>query len=625
LKPYNAMKKLMTLLLFSSLSFGQNEMEREKIRQASNPEEVSRLKQMYVEYFEEQSKLIDAYHTKNNSTAKDRFALQRIIDGIPFFYTTDNAGSVATLRADSMYPGGSLGLNVTGQGITIGIWDGGKVRNTHQEFVGRITLGDGAATNNGHATHVAGTAFASGVSATRKGFAYQASGRTYDWTSDASEMITFGDSGFLVSNHSYGNIAGNLPIEQFGMYNSQSIEVDNIMNAFPYYQVVKSAGNDRDNNSITQVLLDGGYDLLTGVSCAKNVLTVAAVNQVTNYTSPSSVQMSSFSNFGPTDDGRIKPDISAKGTSVSSTNSVTDASYNVLQGTSMSAPAITGLIALLQKHYNNLNPTTFMKSASVRGLICHSAREAGEEVGPDYGFGWGLADGLNAAQVISSKGTTGILDERSLENGATYTASFTINSSQDINVTICWTDPTGSANISSNNDDRSPRLRNNLDLKVIKDGTIYYPWKLNPDEAYAPATNNSDNNVDNVERVQVFNATPGTYTIQVNHKGTLQNGSQDYTLIASTTNGLTLNNEDFIADNSFFVYPNPVNEQLYFSNPNNYELSSLSVSDITGKQIMSMDMAQGLDSINVSNLQSGVYFVKFTTNDNSVVKKFIKK
>ncbi len=201
-------------------------------------------------------------------------------------------------------------------------------------------------------------------------------------------------------------------------------------------------------------------------------MTVAAVNQVSNYTSPASEQMSAFSNYGPTDDGRIKPDISAKGVAVNSCTAITDASYTSLQGTSMSAPAITGLIALLQKHYNNLNPTTFMKSASVRGLLCHSAREAGYEVGPDYEFGWGLADGLSAAQVISSKGTTGVFDERNLANGETFTTSFTINSAQDINVTICWTDPAGSANVSSNNDDRSPRLRNNLDLKVLKDGNI---------------------------------------------------------------------------------------------------------------------------------------------------------
>jgi hypothetical protein len=44
----------------------------------------------------------------------------------------------------------------------------------------------------------------------------------------------------------------------------------------------------------------------------------------------------------------------------------------------------------------------------------------------------------------------------------------------------------------------------------------------------SPATNNSDNEVDNIEKVFIENAEPGTYTIQVTHKGALLNGSQDF-------------------------------------------------------------------------------------------------
>jgi subtilisin family serine protease len=44
-----------------------------------------------------------------------------------------------------------------------------------------------------------------------------------------------------------------------------------------------------------------------------------------------------------------------------------------LSGTSMAAPAITGLIVLLQQHYKNVN-NVFMKAATVRGLH-HSADE----------------------------------------------------------------------------------------------------------------------------------------------------------------------------------------------------------------------------------------------------------
>lgn len=618
------MKKIILVFLFvSSVVYSQSEIERTRIKAASNPTEVQALKDYYVQYFDTQKRLIDEYATVHNLSEKQRFSLQRIIDGVPYFYGTDNAGSATTLRATSMYPGGSLGLNITGQGMVAGVWDGGKVRDTHQEFVGKITLGDSNSSLNGHSTHVTGTVLASGVSLSRRGLAYQASGITYDWTNDASEMISFADLGFLVSNHSYGNIAANLQTYTFGMYNGQSIETDNIMNAFPYYQIVKSAGNDRSDSSILQQNIKGGYDLLSGVSTAKNVLTVAAVNQVTSYTSPDDVVMSSFSNFGPTDDGRIKPDISAKGVGVVSTNSTTDAAYTTLQGTSMAAPAITGLILLLQQHYNTLNEFSYMKSASVRGLLCQSAREAGPSPGPDYSFGWGLADGQSAAQIISNKGVSSIFDELSLQNSSTYTTTFTINSIQDINVAIAWTDPTGSANASTDEDNRTPRLRNNLDLKVIKNGVTFYPWRLDPDSPTSPAVNDADNNADNIERVEVFNADPGTYTIQVTHKGSLVGGSQDFTLIASSTNGLTLNSPNFVADNNFFVYPVPTKDFINFSNPNNFDVNEVTITDITGKLVVANPSISS-NSIDVSNLQTGVYFIKFTTDGFSTVKKFVK-
>ena len=601
-------------------------MERKKIMEASNPQQVQALKNYYKSYFEEQKINIDAFNKKNNATEEQKFALQRIIDGTPYYYSIDNAGSVTTLRANSMYPGGSLGLSITGQGMTAGVWDGGKVRSTHQEFTGRITLNDAATDNSSsfHATHVTGTILAQGVSPSRKGFAYQASGRTHDWTNDANEMIDFGNAGYLVSNHSYGNIATNLTVAQFGMYNSQSIEVDNIMNTFPYYQIVKSAGNDRNTTTILQVAMEGGYDLLSGVSTAKNVITVAAVAQVTTYTSPDSVVMSTFSNFGPPDDGRVKPDICAKGVAVSSTDAGSDTDYAVLQGTSMASPAITGLILLLQKHYNNLNPTTYMKAATVRGLLCQSTREAGFDTGPDYGFGWGLADGMNAANVITNKGISTILDEKTLLNAATNTVTFTINAQQNINIAIAWTDPSGVSNVTNDEDNRTPRLVNNLDLKILKNGTTYYPWKLDPDLPASGATNIADNDVDNVERVEIFNAQPGTYTIQINHKGTLQGGLQNYSLIASGSIGLTLNSDDFVVDNNFFVFPNPANNELHFSNPNNIEVSNISINDISGKLVVSLNATAIKDTIDISNLQSGVYFVKFTTENKAFVKKIIK-
>lgn len=618
------MKYILFFSIICTSAFSQTQKERDFILSKSNPAEVSQIKEVFAANTLKNQREIQAYLAKHPN-AESKAKIQRIIDGIPIYYKEDNnALSVQTLRANALYPSGSLGLSLTGQGITVGLWDGGKVRDTHVEFgTNRVTFGDAVSTLSTHSTHVLGTILAAGVSPTRRGFAYQASAITYDFGNDGNEILGFASTGYVVSNHSYGNIASNLQESSFGAYNSQSIEADNIMATYPYFQMVKSAGNDRSDDTLDQVNLKGGFDLLSGAANAKNIITVAAVEGIMTNGDDNSFVMSSFSNFGPPDDGRIKPDLSAKGVAVSSCISVSDNAYSELQGTSMASPCITGLIALLQKHYNNLNPGTFMRSATVRALLFQSAREAGDYDGPDYKFGWGLPDGTAAAQIITNKNVSTVLEENNLANNQTFTKTIAINSAQNLNVAIDWTDPKGLGNISGDIDNRSPRLINNLDLKVIKDGTTYYPWKLDPDLNEDPATNNSDNNVDNIERVDIPNAQPGTYTIQVTHKGTLLGGSQAFSLVASGSGtGLGLNSRDF--DNSVYIYPNPAYNVLNFEAKNNITISGIAITDISGKEIYK-SVNSVSNSIDVSNLSSGVYFVTFKSDNNLVTKKFIKQ
>lgn len=616
------MKKLYVLLLISAVASAQTANERMRITASYNQADIAKLNDtIQLMDADQKAKIADYKKAHPSFVNSETKSLQRIYDGVPIFFTTFNAGSSQTIRTNTMYPAGSLGLSVSGAGITAGVWDGSAVRATHVELTGRVTQMDANTDFSSHATHVMGTVLASGVSSTRKGIAYGATGRAYDWTSDTTEMSAFAGQGFLVSNHSYGYVAANLPIASFGAYDTTSIQYDQLSNTYPYYQIVKAAGNDRNNTDLEQVQAKGGYDLITGGACSKNVITVAAVEQVTNYTSASSVVMSSFSSYGPTDDGRVKPDISAKGVNVNSLGSLTNNQYAFLDGTSMAAPAITGMIVMLQKHYNNLNAATFMRASTVRGLICHSAREAGLNPGPDYAFGWGLADALTAANIITNKNVTTVLEENILTSGQTFTKQIAITSAQNITATICWTDPTGTA--SGTEDNRSPRLRNNLDLKILKDGTTYYPWKLNVEDPTAAATNDSENDVDNVEKIEIPNAAPGVYTIQVTHKASLVGGSQVFSLIAHGSGaGLGVNVRDY--DTSIFIYPNPASNVLNFDLKNDITISGITINDVSGKEVYKSANTMN-NSIDVSNLSSGVYFVTFKSDNNSVTKKFIKE
>jgi hypothetical protein len=572
-----------------------------------------------------QKKLIENYKLNHKVEENERYSLQRIFNNEPIFFTTDNSGSSNTISTNKLYPGGSLGLSVTGSGMTAGVWDSGKVRNTHQEFGGnKITLGDDNTTLSIHSTHVAGTIVSTGLNANSKGIAYQGAARTFDWTSDFTEMAVFAGEGYLVSNHSYGYVSSNLPLWRFGSYDATAVEADSFSSTFPYYQIVKAAGNDRNNGDFPQIFVKNGYDLLTGMGNSKNAIVVAAVEEVPSYVNANSVVMSAFSNWGPTDDGRIKPDISAKGVSVFSTISSGNNAYGTLDGTSMATPAITGMVLLLQKHYNNLN-ASYMRASTVRGLICHSAKEAGLNNGPDYEFGWGLADAEAAAKIITNRNITTLLEENTLANTATFTKDISITAAQNLAFTICWTDPAGSSNTSGAEDVRTPRLRNNLDLKILKDGTTYYPWKLDPEDPAAAATNVADNNADNIEKVEIPNAQPGVYTIQVTHKNNLTGGSQVFSLIGNGSVGLTLANQDFVYDNSIFIYPNPANNVLNFDVKNDVQLSAINIHDISGKEVFRNANVEGVSSIDITNLSSGVYFVTFQSDKNSVTKKFIKQ
>ena len=274
--------------------------------------------------------------------------------------------------------------------------------------------------------------------------------------------------------------------------------------------------------------------MIFGHGNAKNAMTVAAVNEVPNYIDEFSVTMSSFSSWGPSDDGRIKPDISMKGVNVRSTLSTSNTATGLLSGTSMASPGITGTVLLLQQYYNQLY-SNYMKSATVKGLILHTADEAGNWPGPDYEYGWGLVNAEKAAIAIRDKNSLtsnkSIIDELTLNTGATYTKTVIASGSVPLKISISWTDPKSSTINTGTVDPTTKYLVNDLDIRVTKDGTTtFYPWKLQSSPS-ALAVRTGDNFVDNIEVIKIDAPTAGDYVITVTHKGTLETSNQNYSLI----------------------------------------------------------------------------------------------
>ena len=486
--------------------------------------------------------------------------------GFPTFYTTNNKNAAITTGAAQLQPGGRLGLNLTGKGFIVGIIDQTRPKANHIEFGDRLTQKDGSTENiSTHSTHVTGTILAAGVNAQAKGMAYEATGWAFNWESDVSKML--GNSydpiskpdGMLVSNHSYSIVlgwtqnstgwvwAGNPSVDEnedyrFGFYSSKSQSIDELLYSRPYYTVVWSAGNDRSDKGDGTRDPDGPEDTIGPDGVSKNNLTIGAVESVLDYSSTADVKMSSFSSWGPTDDGRIKPDLVAMGVGVfsSSVNNGTD-SYSSLNGTSMSAPNVTGSLLLLQQLYSQRNAGRFMLSSALKALSIQTSREAGTSPGPDYIYGWGLLNVEDAAKIILEEdGSSKFIQEEILEAGHTNEFSFISDGVTPIKATLVWTDPAGTpAGVSLDPD--KLMLVNDLDLRIFdEDGTEYFPWTLDPSKGVsAKAERNKDNFRDNVEQIVIDSPSPKKYRVVVSHKGELEFDIQQYALVftAGTSNG----------------------------------------------------------------------------------------
>ncbi|MBS1598930.1 MAG: S8 family serine peptidase [Bacteroidetes bacterium] len=501
--------------------------------------------------------------------------------GYPLYVrVNDNIISAATIKTNLLWPGGSTGLNLDGSTIAKGklaIWDEGKPRPTHIELVNRIVQKDNTVTLADHSTHVAGTMIATGVNPAAKGMAFGALQLSaYDFNNHLSEML--GESpNLLVSNHSYGSIAGwNFNSDQnrwefwgnfgdtvdykFGYYSSDAQVWDSIAYNAPFYLIVKSVGNNREEtgpavgqpyyrfnashvmasagNRPNGISNNDGYDIIPTYGVAKNILSVGAVYPIpSGYTQPSDVVLAEFSSWGPTDDGRIKPDVVTDGVDVLSSVATSDNAYASFSGTSMSTPAASGSSYLLQEYYAKLHAGAFMRSATLKGIIIHTADEAGPSAGPDYQYGWGLINMEKAASVITSNNTDQLIYENNLLNGNSFTLPVVASGKGPLIATISWTDPKGPVDDVNILNNPAKKLVNDLDIRITSGATTFTPWVLDRTHPGNAATN-GDDTLNNVEKIVINNAIPGqTYTIKVTHKGTLDRGQQAYSLLVSGVGG----------------------------------------------------------------------------------------
>lgn len=444
-------------------------------------------------------------------------------------------------------------------------------------------------TVSSHATQVVGLILAKGALAAARGIARKAAAEMYTGDHTIRRYLEqVGGGNWDISNHSYGFLRGWVPgagnrwqwmgsseatstnvadseDHMFGYYDDWARKLDSLLFKEPTQIPVFASGNQRGigpDGSVTYFAAtptpnfftestvphpkngSTGYDVLASHAVSKNAIVVGAVDI--------SGKIWERSSTGPTDDGRIKPDVVALGVDVTvcgSTRSQTGYD-STTDGTSLAAPAVSGSLLLLKQYWEKLFPLDLFTSSIARGLLIHTATDLGP-TGPDYQYGWGSVNARDAADLIKLNAENGGFSIRkgTLQQGKSYEFYVKSYNYHYIKVTLAWADPEGTpvpfVNSAPPLDSPTRMLVNDLDIRLYPvlgtttdNNLTAHPFVLDRSKP-SELADKGDNVVDNVEQVHFRSTNP--YGLQVNfqhiykvvirHKGTLRGGKQDFALL----------------------------------------------------------------------------------------------
>lgn len=407
-------------------------------------------------------------------------------------------------------------IHLTGQGVKVMVRDDGSV-GPHIDFTGRIQQ-DIALEIGDHGDGVSGIfAGAGNQDPIVEGMAPGADLYVINYQPDfLDKTLSFHQNeGVMITNSSYSNGCNAGYTIETQVVDKMSFENPNLLHVF-------SAGNSNG--------ADCGYgagnqwgNVTGGHKIGKNVLTVA------NLRLDGTLEESS--SRGPAKDGRMKPEISARGT-----NELSTAPGNgtlVFGGTSAAAPGVAGVCALLYEAYKkkyNQNP----ESALIKAAVMNTATDIGTP-GPDYQFGCGVIDAYRAYKLIQ--------DERFQK--------FTINQGDLKEFTIQIPDGLPIAKFMIYWPEMESALMarkaliNDLDFEIVDpNGTILLPWVLDPSPNASTLAGGASRGIDtlnNFEQITINFPKAGNYSVRIKGKYLPSNSVDCYFLTEMEDKLLRLN------------------------------------------------------------------------------------
>ena len=405
-----------------------------------------------------------------------------------------SAATIATQPVDL----GGRGL--TGKGVRVGLWDGNVEH--HVDYGDRVHVMEfelSVASSEGHGMHTCGTIMGAGLlNPKARGMAP----KVELWASNfneqrngllvAEEMADlYEQQNIALTSNSYGaplsRLCGLYKMMSYS-FSSSPMLTDMLCNTYPLMSHFFSAGNDQGSC---------GLSYGSNFARAKNVIYVGAV---TGYG-----YMSRFSSFGPMDDGRLMPTVSAKGVNVLST--VGANGYEMMSGTSMSCPTTAGLATLLTERYHQLHGGQNLNSALMKGLLANTADDWGN-AGPDYQYGYGIVN-LEAALTALEHGWYAEGAVTSGEPALPHRINVPSGVKQ-LRVMLTWIDPV----VVKAYPYGAPALINDLDLTVEVGGATVKPWVLDKEHPEKEAVRDEDN-INNIEQVTVDNPVAGEVVVRI--------------------------------------------------------------------------------------------------------------